>query len=231
MAFIIGVENNFEGRSMAWALEHPGCYAYGPNEEAALSAMPDALLNYQDWIASRNAGQSWLETGDFAFYLADSWTVYTINQDFDLAEDGYEVGAWFRHDWKPLTERDVQRVLMLLAWSRADLLDAVAGLGAQELKADHPGERWNIGGILKHVGGAEWWYLDRLGLAFPREQVPEEPFERLEMVREALVKALPGLTGLNQVVGISGEFWSPRKLLRRAIWHERDHTYHIHKLK
>lgn len=27
--------------------------------------------------------------------------------------------------------------------------------------------------------------------------------------------------------GENGEFWSPRKLLRRAIWHERDHTNHI----
>jgi hypothetical protein len=27
-----------------------------------------------------------------------------------------------------------------------------------------------------------------------------------------------------------GELWSPRKLLRRAIWHERDHTEHILKI-
>jgi hypothetical protein len=26
------------------------------------------------------------------------------------------------------------------------------------------------------------------------------------------------------------EFWSPRKLLRRAVWHERDHTTHIRRL-
>lgn len=35
---------------------------------------------------------------------------------------------------------------------------------------------------------------------------------------------------MNLKVGIDGEFWSPRKMLRRAVWHERDHTFHIDKL-
>ena len=38
----MGVENNIEGRSLAWALEHPGCFAYGPDGEAALEALPAA---------------------------------------------------------------------------------------------------------------------------------------------------------------------------------------------
>ena len=42
--------------------------------------------------------------------------------------------------------------------------------------------------------------------------------------------ALPKLNGVKQVVGVDGEFWSPRKMLRRALWHERDHTEHIRKL-
>jgi hypothetical protein len=95
----------------------------------------------------------------------------------------------------------------------------------------HTGERWSIDGILRHVGGAEWWYMDRLGLAIPREQVPDEPFERLEKVRAHLISVLPRLIGSAQVVGINGEIWSPRKLLRRAVWHERDHKAHIEKLK
>jgi hypothetical protein len=41
---------------------------------------------------------------------------------------------------------------------------------------------------------------------------------------------LPTFVELRQVAGIDGEFWSPRKLLRRAVWHERDHTEHIGKL-
>jgi|GEM_PF-3187094 hypothetical protein len=45
-----------------------------------------------------------------------------------------------------------------------------------------------------------------------------------------LLKSLPGLEASDKVVGVDGEFWSPRKVLRRAIWHERDHTAHSKKL-
>jgi hypothetical protein len=72
--------------------------------------------------------------------------------------------------------------------------------------------------------------LDRLGLAFPREEVPKEPLERLEKVRRALNEILPTFQDSKQVTGMDGEFWSPRKVLRRALWHERDHTDHILKL-
>jgi hypothetical protein len=45
-------------------------------------------------------------------------------------EQGYEVNAWFRHDWKPLTSR-YERGLKLLTWSRADLVESVHGLSRE----------------------------------------------------------------------------------------------------
>jgi hypothetical protein len=231
MSFKIGIENNIEGRSLAWALEHPGCFAYGENGDAALVNMPRAISDYCMWIESRVQSKSWLTSADIELHLAESWEVYHIDEKFDLVESGYEVNAWFRHDWKPLSDEDVARALQLFSWSRDDLMDAVSGLPSGALDRSYAGERWSIAGILRHVAGAEWWYMDRLGLAFPRKQVPVEPFERLEVVRASLMEALPGLAGLKQVVGVDGEFWSPRKMLRRAVWHERDHTAHIYKLR
>ena len=38
------------------------------------------------------------------------------------------------------------------------------------------------------------------------------------------------VTSIKEMVGLDGEFWSPRKSLRRALWHKRDHTEHIRKL-
>jgi hypothetical protein len=35
---------------------------------------------------------------------------------------------------------------------------------------------------------------------------------------------------VRQVTGVDGELWSPRKVLRRALWHERDHTDHLRKV-
>jgi len=230
MLFEIGIENNVEGRSLAWALGNPGCFAYGENGQAALVAMPKAIADYASWIETRNDGQGWVDTGQIELFEADSWEVYVIDEDFNLVEEGYEVNAWFRHDWKPLSADEIARGIQLLAWSREDLLDVVKGLSQARLDVEYIGERWSIAGILKHVAGAEWWYLDRLGLSFPKKEIPVDPFLRLEAVRRWTLAVLPGLAGLQQVVGVDGEFWSPRKMLRRAVWHERDHSQHIRKI-
>jgi hypothetical protein len=140
------------------------------------------------------------------------------------------VESFFPYDWKPLTTPEIKRALSMLAWSRDDLLNPVLRLSQEKRDAEYPGERWSINGILGHIGGAEWWYLDRLGLAFPREQMPEEPQARLEKVHDYFSSTLPKLDGVKKVVGVEGEFWSPRKVLRRALWHERDHADHIRKL-
>ncbi len=234
MLIRIGLENNIEGRSLAWALDLPGCFAYGADGAEALLKVPQAVLQYADWIAA-HTDASWLANlGDFDVRLVETWDCYSIDDNFDevpAGRDVNEINAWFRQDWKPLAEADVQRGLLLLDWSRADLLASVAGLTPEQLDAGWPGERWSINGILNHVGGAEWWYLDRLDLAgIPREQVSRVPTERLAMVRARFKEVLPTLVGAKLVRGKSGEFWSPRKVLRRAVWHERDHVNHIQKL-
>lgn len=231
MLYRVGIENNVEGRSVAWALDHPGCFSYGPSGERALASLPEAIWDYQTWIQARAGGRGWIEDGEIEFYLDGTYDVYTIDEAFDLADEGYEVNAWYLHDWKPLTDEEVSRGLKVLEWSRGDLLDAVDGLGPQALQAERPEEKWSIAGILKHVGGAEWWYLDRLGLAFPRTELPADPFDRMDAVRRRLNQVLLELAGSRQVQGVDGEFWSPRKLLRRAAWHERDHTAHIRRLR
>ena len=233
MILSIGLENGMEGRTLAYALDFPGCFSYGAEPGEAIVAMPQVFLKYRDWIANRTP-DSWLANlGDFDIRLLETWQTYQVNAAFEsVASGGIEINAWFRHDWKPLNQEDVRRALALLSWSRADLLAAVAGLAAEQLDAPHPGERWSIRGILGHVALAEWWYLDRLGLTggLVRPSRDDDPFEKLAAVRQVLLQVLPQLTGSRQVVGVSGEFWSPRKLLRRALWHERDHTGHIYQL-
>ncbi|MGE5073418.1 MAG: DinB family protein [Anaerolineae bacterium] len=229
----VGIENDNDDRSIGWALEHPGCFAYGADAAGAQAAMHQAVCDYADWIGRHEP--SWLPGQDFEIRVEESFASYFVDAGFELTGRGpntYMVESFFRHDWKPLTALDVERARKLLAWSRADLLDTVAGLSATALDASYPGERWSINGILRHIGGAEWWYQERIGLPFPeREQdVPNDPFERLDVVRAHFLQVLPGLAGLSKVIGLDGEIWSPRKVLRRALWHERDHTQHIRKL-
>jgi hypothetical protein len=233
MKFRVGIENNNEGRSIAWAVEHPGCYAYGEDADHALANLPEAILTYAKWIGRHET--SWVEVDKIELVIDDRWDVYFVNDALERVppgEDIISIEAWFQYDWKPLSATDIERALKLLAWSRADLLDLVKGLSPEKLARNYPGERWSITGILKHIGGAEWWYLERIGFPNPvsEKDVPDDPFERLEAVRSNFNYVLPKLEGLHIVAGLDGEFWSPRKSLRRALWHERDHTEHIRKL-
>ncbi len=232
MIFCIGIENNNDDRTIAWALDHPGCFAYGQNSEEAQKNLSRAAYDYVAWIARR--GESWLDD-KVEIIVEEMFDAYFINQAFERVERGkdtYMVESFFVHDWKPLVPHEIEDALKLLAWSRADLLNIVKGLSAEKLEQTYPDERWNINGILKHIGGAEWWYQERIGYPFPEdeENVPTDPFERLAVVRNHFNSLLPTLDGVNKVVGLEGEIWSPRKVLRRALWHERDHTEHIRKL-
>src|SRR5215216_27477 len=232
MIFRLGIENNNDDRSIAWALEHPGCFAYGKDSEEAQRNFLQAAHEYAAWIARHD--ESWLDD-EIDVIVEETFDAYFIRPTFERGERGedtYMVESFFLYDWKPLKPHEVERALRLLAWSRADLLSLVEDLSSEKLAEMYPNERWAINGILKHIGGAEWWYQERIGYPFPNNEadVPSDPFERLQVVRDHFNSLLPKLDGVNKVVGLEGEIWSPRKVLRRALWHERDHTEHIHKL-
>jgi hypothetical protein len=232
MIFRIGIENNNDDRTIAWALDHPGCFAYGGDSQEAQRNFRQAAQDYGAWIAAH--GESWLDDR-VEVIVEETFDAYFINPAFERTERGketYMVESFFLHDWKPLAPHEIEHALKLLAWSRADLLSLVKELDEETLSRTYPKERWAINGILRHIGGAEWWYQERIGYPFPEheEDVPTDPFERLEVVRNHFNSLLPKLVGVNRVVGLEGEIWSPRKALRRALWHERDHTEHIRKL-
>lgn len=230
MIFRVGIENNNDDRSIAWALEHPGCFAYGANANAACLNLEVAIQKYATWIL-RNHPISWLNFKEVEIIPEETWQVYSINEDLDKVETGgYYVESFFRYDWKPLTREEVEHVIKMLSWTRDELLQLVSPLSAEKLAATYLNERWSIDGILRHIGGAEWWYLGNLKLAPAGSELPKETMARLKQSRSLLIQSLPKLIGVSQVVGSEGEFWSPRKLVRRALWHERDHIDHIKKL-
>jgi len=229
MSLKIGVENGAEGRTIMWVLDHLGCFSYGENSQEALRALPLAVQDYNEWLIKHGLGDQVVSL-DQSVQIDETWDVYRIDENYVVSQDGYEVNAWFQDDWRPLTKPEIKPGIALLAASRGDLLLSVAGLDEETLNRKITGERWSIAGILNHVGNADWWYLDRLGLSFSRDEVPAEPVEWLKQVRSHMLSVLPTLVDSTQVVGIDGEFWSPRKVLRRAVWHERNHTAHIRKL-
>jgi hypothetical protein len=227
----VGVENNMDGHSLAWALDYMGCFANGTDGKEALLKIPLAMRDFRNWMLKHD-NDSWLrDLKGVEVQQEEAFECYFIDKDYHPAKDGYEVDAWFQDDWRPLTKLVIERGLKILAWSREDLLKLVSPLSPEILDRTHPKERWSIRGILGHIGGAEHWYMQRLDRAGMNGwDLPKDEFMKLKVVRGKLNEILPALEGVEQVLGREGEFWSPRKMLRRAIWHELDHIKHIQKL-
>ncbi|MRR30491.1 DinB family protein, partial [bacterium] len=187
MLIKIGSENGFVEKSIAWVLDHPGCFAYGSDDKEAILRVPQALVAYQEWIG-KHTEDSWLsDLGDFDVRLAEA---------LEKPADGSPSRDWFRFDAQPLSQVEVEQGLKLLGWSRADLLDIVTSFSDQELDQTFESERWSIRGIVGHIADAETWYLDRLGLAEGLKDSPEKDvFARILQVRNRTAEVLPSLVG------------------------------------
>ncbi|MBA3073939.1 MAG: DinB family protein [Anaerolineae bacterium] len=218
----IGSENGFVEKSIAWVIDHPGCFAYGKDDKEAILRVPQAMVAYQEWIG-KHTEESWLsDLGDFDVRLIEA---------LEKPKDGSPSRDWFQFDEQPLSQLEVEHGLKLLGWSRADLLDIATSFSDQELDQTFEGERWSIRGIVGHIASAETWYLDRLGLAEGlKENREKDVFSRLVEVRKRTVEVLPLWVGNAEIREVDDEKWSARKLLRRAAWHEMDHIGHIIKL-
>lgn len=232
MRIRIGLEKNIEGRDLAWALDYPGCFAYGADEAEALIRLPRELLKYEVWIKDHTSNP-WIDLRDMDMYVAERYETFRLGEDYKPAppDEGYEINAWFIDDWRPLSEDEIENDLKIFQWQRDELLAGLTTLDPELLKKDFPGQRWNILGIAKHVANAELWYLSRLSLTTPiRQDLLPDPLDRLNQTAVLIKDNFPKFSGKVKVIGIDGEFWSYRKIVRRTLWHQRDHIEHIKQL-
>ncbi len=209
-----------DGRWEVYVPSLPGCMVEGATRQTAEAAAPAAIRNYLAW-RRRHGDERAVDDPSPAIVVQE------LAREWRYPEDPRDtVNAFFATDAPPLGEGDVDELLQLLQWSRDDLAGALAGLPEAALEWD-PGDGWTMGHIAEHVGRAEWWYLDRIGLAPSGDVDPGSGLARLNIGREQLYGVLPMLVDVAGVVERQGELWSPRKVLRRALCHERDHTAQI----
>jgi len=223
MRYAICLEE-MEGRWVAHVPVLLGCYTSADDRDTALASAPQTIYDYLAWRAAyantQPVGESLVEV-----------FVDEVGREWPTPDDpDYIVNAFFAADVPALTADEIRLAVQRLEWQRADLLASFDGLSIDTLNRPVEGE-WSIGGILNHTGRAEWWYLDRLNLAPLLDQEPGHWRARLEMARARLLEVLPQLEGVARIEVKAGEMWSPRKMLRRALWHERDHTLHIRQFR
>jgi len=222
MRYRLAVEDIESGHWVAWVLDLPGCYNSAPTESAAVAGALERIADYYAWLSARDSALPVI-TGPFEAKVVET------SYSFASAEyPEYIVNAFFDDDRRPLGYWDIEVALRLLEWTRQDLLHVAQPIPPERLTEPLPGEvQGSLAGILKHVAGAENWYLSKLDLALDRAQLADDPFEMLRTVRAHTRAQLLRLAGDDRITNHYDELWSARKVLRRTLWHERDHTQHI----
>jgi predicted RNase H-like HicB family nuclease len=226
MHYRLAVEDMEPNHWVAWVLDLPACFSPARTEAEAIAQASQAIVAYFSWLTDHDGSLPTI-SGPFETEIVETFRSFPSDQDPD-----YLVNAFFEDDRRPLSYWDVEVALRLLIWTRRDLLRVLQPATRESLDRPIPGEiGGSIAGILKHIAGAENWYLGHLGLALDRAQLPADPLPLLEAVRTHTRAHLVEFIGDERVVeGTGGELWSARKVVRRALWHERDHTQHVKRL-
>lgn len=231
MRIRIGLEKGIEGRNLGWALDYPGCFAYGADDAEVALRMPQALMTFDYWLRDHADADGEPMPNDLDFRIVEIFECYKINENYEPSPSGDEINAWFHDDWRPLTALEAGNALNVFNWQRDELLAGMTTLPTDLLDKPFENERWTINGICAHIANAELWYLDRLGLAPLRHaELPQNPLARCDVTAGLINAAFTSFPEMVKVVGVAGEFWSPRKIIRRTLWHQRDHIDHIKKL-
>lgn len=221
----LGMERNVEGRTLAWALDYPGVFAYGTEDAEAMLLIPRQILVFESWL-NLHTDQPWVQLEGLDMHIDETFEVFPV----EVEGKTYEVNAFFRSDLTPLSEKDLYQAQQIYNWQREELLAGVETLPHELLKREFEGQRWTIEGILEHIARVETWYFSRLGFEVPQHVGNSKAIQLLDASAKLTNRYLPELLGFDQVFEHHQEKWSARKLVRRLLWHQRDHIDHIREL-
>ncbi len=185
----------------------PGASARGQTIEEAKEKIREALKNYLSLL--RDVGEPVPRASD------------GIELQFEEVDS-----STFLTDYDALRPNEMETIFRWLAISRQELMDLVKNLPEEALdcKVDQDGPC--IREILCRIAEADLWYTDRL------KQWPEAPLFRLAAARGVALERLRALTETERanLTTYDGQEWTPRKIMRRMLEHEREQIHQIRQL-
>lgn len=230
------------GRVMAHLLEPPGLGTRFESKAEMARRVPGALKQHLQWL--RAHGESSPDPTILTFRIAAEVAVV------GNLESGDDVG-FYAPDIIPVSPEEVERYLRIAGHAHVDLLRLVAGLRDDTLDWVRDERTRPIRKIIRHVVGAELWYMTRIIDAPAVTEMPpvvtdadrridatEDMVERLRIVWPAFQAWARGLTPeLRSRTTMptwfterKDERWTARKMLRRCIEHCREHTQNIEQI-
>ena len=212
----------------AFVPDCPGCWVFGRDKGSATNKVRIAASEWYSWL--KGHGEDIDAPSEIRIEPTEILSV-----DYNPAEAG-KPEPLFWAEVLPVSTKDVDRTLRLMAYSRDDLLKLCSGLDKSVLRWKPETEPRTIGGCLKHIAIVEWWYITRLNIDLPKE-FPTDVFQLLRYTRQLATRSLERLskrerTGIFQPQNDPSpvcNLWTARKVLRRYVDHERLHTSYIKK--
>jgi hypothetical protein len=225
MRICLAVEDMEPNHWIAWVLDLPGCYSSAATAADAVEYAPRKITEYFSWLLDHGSGLQ-LHNEPIKAEVVETFHSFASSEDPE-----YLVNAFFKDDLRPLGYWEIEIALQLLEWTRQDLIAVIQSTTRDQWTKTILGEvRGSITGILNHISVAENWYFYQLGIGMEQSRLPDDPLEKLELVRSNTRQQLVRLIGNEQVTKNCDEEWSGRKIMRRTLWHERDHTQQIARL-
>lgn len=227
--YAVYLERAEGGLCMAHVPALPGCMVRATGRDEALGALPGAIRAYHAWL--RDHGEA--APGEAEPVALEVAGEVEGTGPFDPGD----AAALFPSDREPVTPEEMEAHFRLMAHARADLLALAGGLCDEFLDWEPGGGCFTLRRILRHVGNAEEWYVSRLVApeSLPTEWQDDEgmpSWDFLEMERRSALDCLRALSA-EERAGVfyptawtshPDEAWTLRKVLRRFLEHEREHT-------
>ena len=144
-----------------------------------------------------------------------------IHLEFEEAD-----GTTFVTDYDAMRLNEMEMLFRWMAISRQELVDLVRCM-PQEMMDWQPDENeWPVSEIICHLADSDLWYTDRL------KQWPEAPMYRLAATRGIALERLRALSEADRgrVTHHQDEDWTPRKVMRRMLEHEREHIAQLRRM-
>jgi hypothetical protein len=144
----------------------------------------------------------------------------------------HQVRAFFTPDARPIADEDLDWGLALMSYAHTDLMRLAQSLDDAALDWQPDPQTRSVRQMIDHLAQMEVWLATRLD---PLQQVPvitELPAPSVERYNQIHEQAMLRLSDAppeqrSLIIESNTERWSMRKILRRSITHEREHTEHI----
>ena len=213
----VGLEYGVGGRILAWALDFPGCFAYGQADAEVMLNFARNLLAYEAWI-NLHADQAWFNLINLDFRIVE---VFKPENASCMARSSQPV-AFFEDDRRALRQDEVQHALAVYSWQREELLAGLEFLPEVAYARAKQRTGKTIPAIVSQMTQDCYDILAALKLPLPPFLTKSEALAQLDFTTELVRGTLPAWVGVEAIYEVDRELWSPRKVMRHLLWRQRE---------